>query len=65
MANRILRGSEVDARTGLCKSTRYELEARGEFPKRRRISARASGYLEHEIDEWIASRPRADESPAA
>jgi prophage regulatory protein len=57
---KILRGKETDARTGLSRSQRYAMERNGEFPRRRRISKRASGYLESEITEWILSRPIAD-----
>ena len=63
MSERILRGKEVERRTGLSRTSRYELEKAGKFPKRRRISDRASGYLESEIQEWICSRPLADEEP--
>ena len=64
MSERILRGREVDRMTGLSRTSRYELERAGKFPKRRRLSERASGYLASEIDEWIRSRPLADEQPA-
>ena len=61
--DRILRGAEVDRLIGLSKSSRYELEKAGKFPRRRRLSDRASGYLESEIDAWIQSRPVADDAP--
>ena len=64
MSERILRGGEVDRMTGLSRTSRYELEKAGKFPKRRRISERASGYLASEVDEWIRSRPLADDRPA-
>jgi prophage regulatory protein len=57
MTKRILRGREVDQRTGLGRTLRYELERKGKFPKRRKLSERATGYLEADIDEWIANRP--------
>jgi prophage regulatory protein len=31
-------------------------EARGEFPKRVRLGPRAIGWIEEEIDKWIAER---------
>ena len=52
-AVRILRPSQVLARTGLSKSTLYELIAEGSFPSPIRISARARGWLEAEVHEWI------------
>ena len=63
MSRRIIRGSIVDQRTGLSPSIRYELEEKGEFPARRRISARAVGYYEDEVDEWIETRPRVKDLP--
>jgi prophage regulatory protein len=57
---RILRGKETDERTGLSRSQRYAMERDGKFPKRRKLSKRASGYLESEITDWILNRPIAD-----
>jgi prophage regulatory protein len=54
---RIIRGREVDELVGLSRSRRYELEAAGLFPRRRKLSDRASGYLASEIFEWIRTRP--------
>ena len=36
--------------------TIYRLEIRGEFPQRKQLSPNSVGWLESEIDEWIASR---------
>jgi prophage regulatory protein len=33
------------------------LEDAGRFPKRRQLGAGRIGWLEHEIDEWLANRP--------
>ena len=63
MSEKILRGREVDRITGLSRTVRYELEKAGKFPRRRRISERATGYLASEVDEWIRSRPLADDQP--
>ena len=52
-AVRILRPSQVLARTGLSKSTLYELVAKGSFPSPIRISGRATGWIEAEVDAWI------------
>ncbi len=60
----ILRRPDVAAATGLRKSQIDRLEARGEFPKRRRLSARAVGWKSDEVQEWIDSRPLADEKRA-
>jgi len=53
-----LRLPQVQTRTGLCKSTIYQLESRGLFPRRQQLSARAVGWDEAEIQQWKASRPR-------
>jgi prophage regulatory protein len=54
---RILRLPEVAQRTGLKRTRIYELEKLDQFPKRRRISERACGWLESEINAFIQSRP--------
>ena len=57
---RILRRPEVQAATGLGRSRIDDLERQGRFPKRIRISDRATGWRSDEIQDWIESRPRAD-----
>ncbi len=56
---RVLRLDEVVARVGLSKSTLWRYIDEGDFPPPIKLGPRASGWIEHEIDEWIASRPRA------
>lgn len=56
---RFLRLQQVCDRTGLPSSSVYDLERAGSFPRRRKLSERSSAWLEHEVDEWIASRPLA------
>jgi prophage regulatory protein len=53
---RFLRLPMVESRTGLKKSQIHTLEADDKFPKRIKISDRASAWLEHEIDEWIEQK---------
>ncbi len=55
---RLLRFDAVRERTGLSRSTIWRLEQRGSFPQHRRLSLNAVGWLEEEIDTWIASRSR-------
>lgn len=55
---RILRMSEIRARTGLSKSQIYNLIRKGEFPSLVRLSAQSVGGHEHEVDAWIDARPR-------
>lgn len=57
----ILRRPDVAVATGLRKAQIDRLEARGEFPKRRRLSARAVGWRSDEVEAWIESRPLADD----
>ena len=53
---KFLRFHAVRDRTGLSRSTIWRLERRGEFPKHRRISANAVGWLEHDVNEWMLGR---------
>lgn len=57
--DRFIRESECRRLTGLSRSTRWRLERKGRFPKRRRLSENATAWLESEIREWIASRASA------
>lgn len=56
MSERILREPEVGRVTGLGRTTRYEMERRGEFPRRRQIGLGAVGWLESELLEWMRTR---------
>lgn len=55
-ASTVLRRPQVQARTGLARSTIYELVSAGRFPPPIRLSDRTVGWLESEIEGWIASR---------
>lgn len=55
----ILRLRDVQQRTGLSRSTLYLLISRDDFPRQVRLSARAVGWRESEINDWIANRPAA------
>jgi predicted DNA-binding transcriptional regulator AlpA len=61
-ADRIVRDQEATHFTGLSKSRRHELTKAGEFPKKVKLSERASGYRLSELQAWIASRPSAEQS---
>lgn len=56
MQNTILRLPAVIARTGHPKSTIYAKIAAGEFPQSIKIGARASGWIEAEINAYVARR---------
>jgi len=53
---RLLRFPTVRERTGLSRSTIWRLERRGEFPRHRRISPNAVGWMEQEVVAWILTR---------
>lgn len=59
VGERFLREAEVKRVTGLSRTTRWRLERRGQFPKRRRLSQNAIGWLESEIHSWMAARAEA------
>lgn len=53
----ILRRKQVEARTGLSRSTIYARIAEGSFPSPINLGdGRAVGWLESEINEWVQSR---------
>ena len=51
-----LRLLEVLARTGLSRSTIYVRLDQGCFPRPVSLGARAVGWIEAEVDEWIRER---------
>jgi prophage regulatory protein len=52
----ILRRKQVEARTGLSRSTIYLRIQEGTFPRPISLGERAVGWLENEIEAWLASR---------
>lgn len=54
---RVLRMKQVSERTGLSRSTVYELMKHDPtFPSKVRLSARTTGLLESDLETWIMSR---------
>ena len=51
----ILRRKQVEARTGLSRSTIYLRIQEGKFPKPVNLGPRAVGWLENEIEAWLAT----------
>jgi prophage regulatory protein len=51
----ILRRKQVEARTGLSRSTIYAFISEGVFPKPINLGNRAVGWIEAEIDTWLKS----------
>jgi prophage regulatory protein len=56
MANAILRLPAVRAKTGLSRSTLYLFMSRGEFPRAIHLGQHAVGWLESDVEAWIANR---------
>jgi len=52
----ILRRKQVEQRTGLSRSTIYLSIHEGTFPRPIKLGARAVGWLENEIEAWLAGR---------
>jgi prophage regulatory protein len=57
MTHTILRLPAVKARTGLSSSTIYLRMSEGTFPSQCSLGARAVGWRESDITEWINARP--------
>lgn len=53
---RILRMPTVTERVGLKRTAIYDMIRTGKFPKPVPLNDKSVGWLESEIDEWIASR---------
>lgn len=52
----LLRRKQVEARTGLTRSTIYALISEGKFPKSIPLVGRTVAWTESSIDRWIAER---------
>lgn len=61
---RILRIPRTEDITGLGKTAIMDLVAAGDFPQPVKISARAIGFFEHEVEAWIQDRPRVKKARA-
>jgi prophage regulatory protein len=53
---RILRLADVKVRTGKSRSSIYLEMTQGTFPKHISLGVRTVGWIESEIDAWIAAR---------
>lgn len=52
----ILRRKQDEKKTGLSRSTIYLRIQEGTFPKPINLGERAVGWLDNEIEEWLAAR---------
>ena len=57
--DRIIREKECFRLSGLSRTTRWRLERRGEFPRRRKLSENAIGWIESEVIDWVQSKAQA------
>ncbi len=55
----LLRRKQVEAMTGLGRSSLYAAIQRGEFPKPVKISAKAVAWRQSEVAAWIQAREAA------
>ena len=66
MTTKLLTLRDVTAMTALSRSAVYALMAESRFPKPIRVGSRAVRWVEAEVADFIASRPRGgSERPAA
>jgi len=56
VATKILKIKTVIEKTGLSRSSIYRLIAAGKFPTQVKLSERAAGFFEHDIEAWLKSR---------
>lgn len=66
----LIRRKQVEARTGLSRTTIYRRISEGQFPKPVRLGGRTVGWIDQEIQEWInrqiaATRPDFESSARA
>jgi prophage regulatory protein len=64
MADSILRLPAVKTRTGLSRSTIYLRVSQGTFPRPVHLGGRAVGWVEEEIQSWLAERIAASRKAA-
>ncbi len=60
----ILRRKQVEARTGLSRSTIYDRIKAGTFPAPISLGEKAVGWIESEVDAWLAARIQASRKTA-
>lgn len=63
MTDRLLTRKEVEALTGLSRSTLYRMKKEGRFPQPRQMGSRAVRWPASEVELWVQERPRAGGAP--
>jgi prophage regulatory protein len=56
---KIIRPNQLQGEYGISKSTAYRLAKEGKFPRPRKLTPKASGWIRDELDAWIKDRPAA------
>ncbi len=57
-STKIVRLVEVLVRTGLSRTTIWRKVRCGDFPAPVQLGKNSVGWPEHEVDAWVANRPR-------
>lgn len=52
----ILRRKQVEARTGLCRSSLYSMMKAGKFPKSVKLSTRSVGWVQEQVNAFLEAR---------
>lgn len=65
MSQIIQRFPAIKGQTGLSRSTIYAYIKSGDFPKPILLGARAVGWLQSEVDEWLERRIQVSQSKDA
>jgi prophage regulatory protein len=61
--DRILRFAELSRKVGLQRTAIYAAIDAGKFPRPVKLTERASGWRESEVDAWIAARQQSKPRP--
>ncbi len=56
--DRVIREKECKKLTGICRTTRYEMEKQGRFPSRISLGGRSVGWVKSEVVAWVNNRER-------
>ena len=63
MLDKLIRRPEVEARTGLSRSTLYDWMKRGDFPQPVKLGARMVAWRESDVTAWLDSRQTVSATP--
>lgn len=65
MTRKILRGPEVQSRTGKSRTQIWRDVRAGRFPAPVELGVNSVGWFEDEVESWLDSRPRRGGQPPA